>query len=190
MTPAVQRVNRVVLTLLGLLLCGGAAIGFAWGVGAFGAARARRPVLDRAVTDYAGNTPWFWWAVAGGAALIGLLALAWLLAQGRTERVGRIDLTPGSADGSTSVHAGALTEAVEREVGALVGVTGAWARLRGTRAPRLDLIVGLDDNADLVDLRHRLERQTVTHVRQALASADFPVRIQLRPAPGGRPRVR
>jgi len=186
MTTSVNRLNRAALILLGLLLSIGASAGLALGAGAFGAPNSRRQLLELQVSGYADRTPWFWWVVAAGSVLVALLALSWLLAQARTDRIGWIDLAVGDPQGSTVVHAGAVTEAVEQEVGSFIGVTSASARLRGDRTRRLDLIVGLSESADLTQVRNRLQQQTVANLRQVLDAPDLPVHVQLRPAPGGR----
>jgi len=186
MTTGVNRLTRAVLVLLGLILAVGAAAGLAVGAGVFGVPDSRRQLLEPQVSGYADRTPWFWSAIAAGCVVVALLALSWLLAQGRTDRVGRIDLAVSDPDGATVVHAGAVTDAVEQEVGSFIGVTSASARLRGDRTRRLDLTVGLSESADLIQLRDRLQHQTVANLRGVLDAPDLPVRVQLRPAPHGR----
>lgn len=183
MTTGVNRLNRVVLTVLGLVLSIGAAAGLALGAGAFGAQDARRPLLESEVSDYVNRTPWFWWVVAVCSVIVALLALSWMLAQARTDRIRRVELAAGDPDNATVVHTGAVTEAVEQEVGSYLGVTSTSARLRGERAHRLDLIVGVGPAADLTELRDRLQQQTVVNVRRVLDTPDLPVHVQLRPAP-------
>ena len=184
MSPAVNAVNRLLLVIVGLLLATAGGLGLALSFGAFGDARAARPVLTDSTADFADRNDWFWWAVVGGCLLIGLLALWWLLAQTRTERVGHLDLTDTDAEGITTVQAGALTAAVEQEVQAYLGVLGASAGLRGKGTHRVDLTVDLDDTADLAEIRRRLQEQTVPRTRQALGRPDLPFRIELRPATG------
>lgn len=183
MTTGVNRLNRVVLTVWGLVLSVGAAAGLALGVGALGAQDARRPLLESEVRDYANRTPWFWWVVAACSVIVALLALSWILAQARTDRIRRVELAAGDPDSTTVVHAGAVTEAVEQEVGSYLGVTSASARLRGERARRLDLIVGVSPAADLTEVRDRVQHQTVANVRRVLDTTDLTVHVQLRPAP-------
>lgn len=189
MTTGVNRINRAVLTLLGLLLSVGAAAGLALGARAFGAAPAHRHLLETQVSGYADRMPWFWWAVAAGAVVAGLLALSWLMAQGRSDRIGRVDLAVDDGDGVTVVHADAVAEAVEHEVGSFPGVTAASARLRQDRARRVDLVIGLREAADLAELRDRIQRETVTNLRHVLDAPDLRVHVQLRPASEERARV-
>jgi hypothetical protein len=183
MTAGVNGLNRMLLTGLGLVLSVGAAAGLALGAGALGARDARRPLLEPEVSGYLSRTPWFWWAVAVCCVIVALLALSWILAQARTDRISRVELAVGDPDSTAVVHAGAVTEAVEQEVGSYLGVTGTSARLRGERARRLDLIVEVGPAADLTEVRDRVQQQTVTNVRRVLDAADLPVHLQLRPAP-------
>jgi hypothetical protein len=182
MTTGVNRLNRVVLTVLGLVLSVGAAAGLALGAGALGGQDARRPLLEPEVSGYVNRTPWFWWVVAVGSVIVALLALSWLLAQARTDRIRRVELAVGDPDSTTVVRAGAVTDAVEQEVGSYLGVTSTSARLRDDRAPRLDLIVGVGPAANLTELRDRLQQQTVANVRGVLDTPELPVHVQLRPA--------
>lgn len=189
MSPAVTIVNRVLLVALGLLLAAAGGLGLALSFGAFGAARRDQPVLDEQVTDFADRTGWFWWAVAAGCVLIGLLALWWLLAQTRTQRVGRLDVTDDELDGVTLVHTGAVSDAVESEVETCRGVQRASARFHGKRAPRLDVTVDLDETADLAQIRQRLGEQTVPRARQAVGDPDLVVQVELRLVVGKRPAL-
>ena len=178
MSRRVDTANRTVLTLLGLLLLGGGAVGLAASSGAFGDPPPVLPVSARRFED---DQPWFWWAVAGAGLLIALLALRWLLAQLHTDRLSRLDLTRDDREGRTVVHAGALTDAVEDEATALRGVSGASAHLRDSRGRRLSLTVDLSDHADIAEVRDTLEGRVVSHARQAVDDPDLPVDIELRP---------
>jgi hypothetical protein len=183
MTAGVNRLNRAVLTVLGLLLSAGAVTGLALGAGARGASAAHRPLLDPEIGAYVDREPWFWWVVAATGIVVALLALTWLLAQARTDRVRQVELTAGDPGGATVVQAGAVTEAVEQEVGSYLGVANASARLRGGRTHRLDLTVEVSHAADFAELRNRLQQHTVVSLRQVLDAPDLPVHVQLRPAP-------
>jgi hypothetical protein len=178
MSARVNRVNQTLLGLLGLLLLAAGGLGLAVSFGAFGDAGA--PVLPQGVRDYA-EQPWFWWAVAGVCLVLALLGLRWLLAQPSTDRVGRLDLTTDDRDGLTTVHAGALTDAVEAEVEGLRGVAGASAHLLDRGGRRLTLSVDLAEYADIAEIRQALEDRVVGHARQAIDDPELPVDIELRP---------
>jgi signal transduction histidine kinase len=173
--------NRIVLFLLGLLLLVTGGLGLALSLGAFGDSRATSPVLPEEVRTFPDDQPWFWWAVAGIALLTAILALLWLVAQLRTHRVSRLDQTTDAREGYTTLHAGALTRAVEDEVGGIAGVTSASARIYDRPRHGLALAVGMTDTADIDRLRTQLENDVVAHVREVVGDPEFPVDIELRP---------
>ncbi len=179
MSARVNRVNRSVLALLGLLLLAAGGLGLALSFGAFGSGE--RPLLPQPVRDFARDQPWFWWAVAGVCLLLALPGLRWLLAQLRTDRVSRLDLTTDDRDGLTTVHAGALTNAVEAEVEGLRGVSGASASLLERGGRRLVLAVDLAEYADIAEVRQTTEDRVVGHARQAIDDPDLLVDVELRP---------
>jgi len=119
--------------------------------------------------------------VAGIALLIALLATLWLIAQLRTHRVSRLDRTTDAREGNTTLHAGALTDAVEDEVGGIAGVTSASARIHDQPRVGLALTVSMIDTADIDRLRTQLENNVVAHVREAVGDPEFPVDIEIRP---------
>ena len=188
MSSRANVVNRVVLTVLGLLLIAAGGLGLALSAGAFGAWRATYPVLPQQVSTFPDESPWFWWAVAGVLLLIAVLALLWLLAQLKTDRTSRLDRTTNARDGYTTVHASALTRAVEDEALGITGVTRASATLREHRGQRVFLRVGLADSADVGEVRARLEDEVVAHLREAVGDPLFPVTIDLRPGAGRTPQ--
>jgi hypothetical protein len=187
MRGRVDTVNRVLLLLLGLLLVVAAGLGLAVSLGAFGEIRATSPLFSGELRTFPDDKPWFWWAVAGVALLIALLSLWWLLAQIRTHRVSRLDRTTDAREGYTTVHAGALTRAIEDEVGDIPGVTSASARLRDRPQLGLALVVDVTDTVDIDKLRTHLEDVVVAHLREAVDEPDFPVNIELRPDLGRTP---
>ncbi len=181
-------VNRVVLTVLGLLLLTAGGLGLALAVGAFGESRADNPVLPEEVRTFPDERPWFWWAVVGGLVLIAVLALLWLLSQLKTDRTTRLDLTTNARDGYTTLHASALTKAVEDEALGIPGVTGVSASVREHRAKHLFLRVELADSADIDEVRTRLENEVVAHLREGVGVPRFPVTIELRPGASETPQ--
>ncbi len=181
MSPRVNIVNRTVLLLLALLLIAAGVLGLILGFGGFGASRSTTAVLPVELRSFPADQPWFWWAVAAGCLLVALLGLWWLLAQLKTERIGRLDITTDDRAGSTTVHSSAITNAVEAEAQGIAGVSDATAHVRGESERRLVLSVDLDDNADLATVRAHLEQQTVPHLRRALDDPTFAVDIELRP---------
>jgi hypothetical protein len=186
-----SRVNRTLLTLLGVLLAVGAGLGLALSFGAFGTGRASRPVLDPEISQFASdNAGWFWPVVAAITVLLGLLALKWLTAQLSGDKVGELDLERDRSRGSTRVSSRAVTDAVTAELEGQRGVQGACAKFRGdSREPDLDLTVSVDDSADLGTVRQRIESTTVQHARQALGRPDMRVRLHVELVPRQRPAL-
>jgi hypothetical protein len=177
-------INRVMLTVLGLLLLAAGGLGLALSAGVFGARRATYPVLRREVSTFPDGRPWFWWAVAGVFLVIAVLALLWLLAQLKTDRTTRLDRTTNARDGYTTLHAGALTHAIAHEAVGITGVIGASANVREHRGQHVFLRVELAGSADIAEVRTRLEDEVVVHLREGVGDPRFPVTIQLRPAAG------
>jgi hypothetical protein len=181
-------INRVVLTVLGLLLLTAGGLGLALNAGAFGESRADEPVLPEEVRTFPDGRPWFWWAVTGALLLIAVLALLWLLAQLKTDRTTRLDLTTNARDGYTTLHTSALTNAVEDEALAITGVTNVSANVHEHRGQHVSLRVGLAESADIDEVRTRLENEVVTHLREGVADPRFPVTIELHPAASRTPQ--
>ena len=182
MSSRANVINRVVLTVLGLLLVAAGGLGLALSAGVFGAWRATYPVLHQEVSTFPDGRPWFWWAVAGGLLLIATLALLWLLTQLKTDRTTRLDRTTDARDGYTTLSASALTNAVEDETRGVTGVTGASANVHEHRGQHLFLRVELADSANIAEVRTRLEDKVVAHLREGVGDPHFPVTIELRPA--------
>lgn len=181
MRTRVDGANRALLTLLGLLLLAAGVSGLALSLGGFGAQRASAPIVPTQLRSFADDTWWFWWVVAAGCLLLALMGLRWLIAQLQTDRVSRLDLTTDERDGVTTVHAGAVTHAVESEARTIRGVTDASAHLRGQTRHRLHLAMDLSDYADIAAVRNQVQDTLVPHLRQALGDPDLPVQVELRP---------
>ncbi len=105
-------------------------------------------------------------AVVGIALLgiiIGVLALAWLIAQiPRANTARPIRFHDDATRGLTLCDPKAITAAVEDDVRSLASVTSADAVLRGTAAaPELIVRVGVDDRADMETLMQELRTDVV-----------------------------
>ena len=190
MSRPLDRVNRVLLVLLGLLLLATGGVAVATALGAFGEAISERAVLDRESDDYLRENPWIWWAVAGVCLLVAILALRWLFAQFTTNRVGRVVLQRGRPDGDTVVRGAAVSSAMEEDVQAFHGVRSARVQLHGDQtAPTARLVVGVEDRADLAALRQRIEHEAVPSLRQCLDAPSLPVHVRLQLSGGRAKRV-
>ena len=133
-----DRINRVMLTLFGLLVLAAGAAAMAASTGVFGAAFSRQALLANRVSAYFGNHGgWLWPAIAGGCVLIALACLRWMLALlASTDRAGDL-IGHSTHEGTTILRPTALVDALTREVGAYHGVeTAQGPRHRRRPGPR------------------------------------------------------
>lgn len=181
-----DRLNRIVVFLLGLLCLAAGVVIFVRSFGGFGDDRAQAPLITERTSSFVDrNDVWFWWVVAAVALLLALLALRWLLAQLRTDRMGHVDLESDPRRGATTLHSGAVTNAVCEEIESYRGVRSAKARLLDAkRQPDLVIEVALDGRADIAATRARIENEAIAHTRQAMDRPDLSVQLTLRPATG------
>jgi hypothetical protein len=186
-----DRLNRVLLTLLGLLLLAAGVTGLLFGSGALGGRFERRRILsDDAVTFFEDNAGWIWPLVALVALLLALLALRWLLQQLRTDRVDDVDLTEYRNSGEVHVDAAALTDALVDAVERCPGVDDASARLIRTKGrEQLLLHVRLADRTDLAAARRVLAEGPLTDLQQVLGDLAPRVLVELEPSTKGSGRV-
>jgi hypothetical protein len=185
MTSRVDKVNQVVIALLGLLCLATGVLTLLMTSDVFGEHVARIPLLPNSVRGFAHrNHDWFWPAVAAGVGVAVLALLWWLFSQLSTATAGPVELEPDPAGGRTRLRPAALTSAVAGEVEAFGGVRQADAVLYGgarDRLLRLDVV--LDDTADIPAVRGRIEDIAVAHARRAAGRPDLPVWLRLRPTP-------
>jgi hypothetical protein len=186
---AVDRLNRTLLTVLGLLLLAAGALGLALGWGAFGDDLAGDPVLGPAIEDFvARSEPWFWPLCALAALVLAYLGYRWLRAQ--------LGFTPAKdslgwqeeEQGYTRVRAGAATDALAADIEGQRGVRSASARLLDTGPEgELALQVDLHDDASVGGVRAYLEQQALPRFDSALEAESLPAhaRLTLKP-PAGR----
>ncbi len=175
------RLDRFLLTLVGLILSAGGVLGLLVGFGVFGSRLRSRPVFDNFISRYIGDHGgWLWPVIAVVVLLLGYLALRWLIAQLRPTGVGVLELEPGATTGHTDLVGAAVTDAVREEISSYRGVAGTSARLVGDeRDPHLQLRVQLDSRADVATVRQRIESSAIAHARQALDRPELPVQLDL-----------
>ncbi|UUV30710.1 alkaline shock response membrane anchor protein AmaP [Amycolatopsis roodepoortensis] len=170
------RLNRTLLVLTGIVLLavGGFAVGTHFG---------RIPLLDPGATLVPGTAMppgWVWYAVAGAAVVVGLLALRWLIAQPVRKpksHTWRFD----QETGETSLAASAAVEPFTAEVATYPGVHAAHATLGGTQdAPVLAVVLSAEQDGDLAAIRERIADEGLPRLRQALDLAELPMTIEFR----------
>lgn len=185
------RLNRAILGILGLLLLVVGAFVVLAGTGVLAAVlpiHADGPLLpaDLSVPG------WAPWAGAVLAIVTGLLALRWLIAQTiRRPTSSTWQLAPDAEVGATFIDSDTAAAPLAEEIAEYPGVHAATAHLTGPRQhPRLYVRVSADDQADISDLRHRIDNDAIPRLTQALdlpgLSAD--VLLRLDAANGSRTR--
>jgi hypothetical protein len=186
-----DRLNSLVLPLLGLLLLGAGGYGLARGYGAFGDDRASEPVLGQPARDYVSrNANWFWPLAAVASLAVAWLGLRWLLAQVRNTGVSNLHVRSDGA-GTTELHAAGAAAALARDVEDYAGVR--WARARFVSdgsTPEVDVTAEVHDDADLVAMRKRIDEHALPRLRSALELGDVRPRVHLRLGEPARRTVR
>ena len=184
---AIDRMNRVVLLVLGLLLVAAGSYGLARGFGAFGQDQADDPTLPQGIVDFAArNTEWFWPAVAVAALVVAYLGLRWFGAQIPVPQgVRQIDLSKDSTRGITRVRAAGVARALAADIDRQEGVSSAHARFvsRDRRAD-LEVVAEIFDDADLEDVRRHIESRALRKFRRVLEAEDMKVHLLIRPGRG------
>ncbi len=181
-----DRANRIVLGFIGLVAVVLGTAGLLAAGGVFGSTFAHRRLFDNQVARYFGDHgTWLWPAIGGGAFVIMLIALISLLRLlFNSDRAGEI-VVPTShptdqAAGRTTLSASALTQAVTAEIETYHGVTSARARVLGDPTqPSLAVDVKVSQRADLPDLLQRIEREAITHAREALERPALGVKLDI-----------
>lgn len=192
MNRKTSRGNRWALALIGsvLLVLGGLAAGR--GLGGLGSTDT--PIVDGGVRGFfAGNSPAIWWAVAVVSIVVALLALRWLLVQGRREVTHRPIRLEGSPAGFSEVSADGVARAVAADVASSPAVVSADARVADSRyPPEVRLRVVADERAPIGELRWHLSAVALQHLRDALRTdhVHTVARVSLEPPPAPHRMVR
>ena len=178
-----DRVNRVIGTVVALVLVGAGGLGLLRSYGiVFDDEAMDDPVLLRQVRDWiADNDAWFWWAAFVTALLLAYLGWRWLRVQ-LLPSPSLDDLTVARTEGGrTTLPARALADAVTRELEDDPEVTGARVRVVGSeRSPALDVRASVADGADLEGVRYRVESEAVARTRSALERPDLTANVRYR----------
>ena len=174
--------NRTVLTIVALLLAAAGVYGLLRGEGAFGDAASDEPLLwddlRRFVNDNAG---WFWLLVAVVALVIAWLAWRWLRVQLLpTPSLDRLAIGRGEG-GTTDLSAGAVSDAVRRELETSPDVSAARVRLVGDPEELvLDIRATVAAGADQVQVRRQIEDEVLPRAAEALEKPDLRATVRLR----------
>ena len=188
MRPFVDRLNRRLLVLLGLLAVVAGVLLLLANLGVFGTDAEQTELLPQRLAAETDGQDWVAYAVAAGVAVLGLvlllLGLAWLFRQLRTERTTHdLHLERDASSGTTTLSRGAVTDALEGEVESWRGVGSARAVfLHDENDPDLLLKVDLDGRAPVGQVHRRILEEAVPMVRQVLGMPGLHVVTRLEAA--------
>lgn len=174
------RGDRLLVTLLGLLLLGGGILALLVGAGVLGAGRASRPVLDPIALDFLSRypVPARIVAIVLGVLLV-VFGLSWALRSLRPERKPDLVLDDSSSAGLT-VTSGALADAVKADAETVSGVDRARAKIVGSEDdPALRLTLWLRQGADLREVWNDLDRDVLSRARGALGVSSLPTAVHV-----------
>ena len=180
---ALDRVNRTVIALLGLLLLAAGAYGLLRGFGVFGDAQSGDPLLTNGITGFVSDTePWFWVAVFVVAVVVAVLAARWLKEQlAPSPSLSSLNVSTGDGSGRSKLDTSAVNAAVARDIEADPDVNGARVRVvpHGS-AIGLDVRAVVADHGDVHAVRRRIETVVLDRARTALGRPDLAATIRLR----------
>ncbi|ONI78696.1 hypothetical protein ALI144C_28275 [Actinosynnema sp. ALI-1.44] len=177
------RLNRSVLALCGLVLL--AAGGFA--VTAY-FMRWSRPLVPGTALP----PTWVLVVAAGGAVVLGLLCVGWLVAQlNRKPKTTTWQLGSTSGRGRTTLPGTVAVQPFTDEVGGYPEVRSVDARMTGRPAsPLLVLLIRVNQDADLGEVRRRINDEGLPRLREALELPELPARVEFRCTAKTGPRIR
>ena len=171
------RLNRSLLAIIGVTLLTGGAFAMAASVGWL-------PVDPSTPLVPGTDLPptWTLYAVAGVAVVVALLCLRWLAAQlTRKPKTHTWQIGNDPDHGNTELAARTATTPFTTEVTAYPGVHAAHADLTGTHhTAMLAVVVTTEHDADLTDIRHRLNTHGLPRLRNALDLTSLPVTLEFR----------
>ncbi|PRZ43699.1 hypothetical protein CLV47_102390 [Antricoccus suffuscus] len=168
MTPRVDRINRVFLILIGIVLVVIGVLALLQSGSVFGSARAKSPVVsDPTAHWYGANGTWFWPTAGAVMLVIAGLCVWWVSAQIRTQGSTRIELDRGH-DGTVTASAAALADCVEADTIAQPGIARARAKLSSVgEITRLHLTLWVESPYDIADAVARVTNTVLPHLSYA-----------------------
>lgn len=189
-TSRADRISRVVLSVLAVLVLIGAVLGLIAGSGLFGDRRADQPMLSPELHDNLEDfTRWIWWGVAVLSVIVVLLALRWLARMVVPAAPAKDFRYPANdSQEATVVSSTAVANIVDAELTALDGVSDAAVRL----SPDGELIVAwarIETTADVNQIRRAAEDNILPRLRSALGREGLSLHLELRPTGAEADRV-
>lgn len=175
------RLNHVLLVVVGLVLMAAGAFLLARHFGWISPLPKTERLYSRPQQRWLHEHTWAF-AVAGGvAAVVGLVALRWLLVQPRIDRLRRLHLDADSGQhGRTVLTATALTDQVEEDLESHPGVARARVLIIGRpENPTLVLRVSAHAAGDITAVREFLVADALPAARTALEAEGVPMQLHL-----------
>jgi hypothetical protein len=177
---APDRLNRLALLALGLMLLAAGAYGIARSFGAVGDTKANGPVLLESVRTFVGrHAAWFWPVSFVVALLLAYLGYRWLKAQ----------LIPGGrrptyhvadAHDELVLTAAALEDAVASDLDEDHRVIAASARITEFGdTPSLKVTMTIRDDVAFQELKHDYETRNLESARSALDASNIRSKVTL-----------
>jgi hypothetical protein len=179
--------NRTLLILFGLLFLAAGVFVLTTGLAVVPLLRPDDPVIPAQLA----LPGWAPWAAVVAAVIVGLACLRWLLAQTiRRPTTGTWTLTDNPRHGTTRMAADTAATPLAAEIETYPGVHRATARLSGSRTqPVLHLEVATEDQADIGEIRDRIDTQALPRLRHALDINTLPADLLLRLGQASRRRI-
>ncbi|WP_434995193.1 hypothetical protein [Arthrobacter sp. Ld5] len=184
------RLNRVWLIITGSILLAGGALATAIGLGLLEGltlAGARAPERDQPVLVASAGDPILAGVLTGAGAILGILAVLWLLAQvPRKHGASTLKLEDPDRRGLTVLEPALLEDAISGRVGELHDVTGARTVVRGsTRTPDITVRATTTCQADIPSVVGDIEQRIRQDLRASLGRepASLAIEIDVRAAP-------
>jgi hypothetical protein len=176
------RLNRVLLTLLGVVFLAAGGFGLAVHFGRLTVVKSTASVLPHQERP----PTWVFYLVAAVAIAVGLLCLRWLASQVAVRTKTRTwQLEPDPGRGRTELGTGVAVAPFAEEVTGYPGVRAVRAALTGThRDPALAMTITAATDADLTEIRSRLAVEGLPRLCEALDLSGLPATVEFRVPPG------
>ena len=189
-----DRRNRLILTVVGLLLLVGGGLAACLGAGVFGTARSDRAVFDATLIRWWDEGGWKSFAVVtaiGAVAVVlgAVLALSQIRRDDGRHRTPTVIFPPTQGvRGETRLHSPALSHHLEADLEAIPDVHDARVGLFG-HYPTIEMraVLAVGDNIDLERLPTQVDA-VLARMQTTTATRPDPVQITLRFKAGDRQR--